>query len=99
MIDTELFKHLEAAHAKIKIEVDGTSGRAEVQKANLKGEFIATTLLISDLSKRTNTSVRVITEAINGFLNISNTLEAESEEQFEVMKEIVKQNLSPEDLK
>lgn len=50
MIDTELFKHLEAAHAKIKIEVDGTSGRAEVQKANLKGEFIATTLLISDLS-------------------------------------------------
>lgn len=99
MIDTELFKHLEAAHAKIKIEVDGTSGRVEVQKANLKGEFIATTLLISDLSKRTNTSVRVITEAINGFLNISNTLEAESKEQFEVIKEIVKQNLLPEDLK
>lgn len=68
-------------------------------EANLAGMMLAVTSLIKGIATETNTSVKSVIMAINSLDKATIALQADSEEQFEVMKEIVKQNLSPEDLK
>lgn len=99
MIDKELYNLLKDGHAKIKMEVNGLETKAEVTEANLAGMVIAAMSLIKDIATKTNTSVKTVIMAINNLDETTIALQADSEEQFEVMKEIVKQNLSPEDLK
>lgn len=99
MIDKELYNLLNAGHVKIKMEVNGFETKTEVTEANLAGMMLAITSLIKDIATKTNTSVKSVIMAINSLDEATIAPQADSEEQFEVMKEIVKQNLSPEDLK
>lgn len=73
---------------KVKLSVD----------ANGNGLFLAITSLIGEIVRKTGVKKEMVLQSIDTFMDFSECYECESEEQMNVMQEIIKTGMRPEDL-
>lgn len=88
-IDKEFQEMLDGAKYDIKINGEGIGGEID-GKTNAMGEIIAVALLVSFFAEQRKMTLESYMELVSGFLGMGDIISADSQEELDVMQELIK---------
>lgn len=94
----ETMKKLNEAEGTIKIDIDGLVPKVDINVNNIHGLFIGAKALISSIAYIAGSSESEALVAVTSFVKDTKSYAADSREQVDVIKEILKQGVKIDDL-